>query len=163
MLLRPEIKMKKLSLFVTLVLMVGLANAHEADFAEAKRLVGSGASCANLTQDQLEIVGDYYMEQMHPGAAHETMDAMMGGEGSESLRQMHIQIARASYCNESGSMNTGGGMMSGMMTGNFMQSGFWGIQGALYFLLLIGLVILVFLGIAKLLKDLTNEKPRRHR
>ncbi len=64
---------------------------------------------------------------------------------------------------EMASEGMSGGMMSGMVTGGFMQSGFWGVQGALYFLLLSGVVILVFLLIAKLLKDLTNGKPRRRR
>ena len=68
------------------------------------------------------------MEQMHPGEAHETMDEMMGGEGSESLKQIHINMARFFYCGESGAMSSGmmnmmmgRGMMgsSGMMNSNY--------------------------------------------
>ena len=37
---------------------------------------------------------------MHPGESHEIMDKMMDGEGSEALRQVHINMARRLYCNE---------------------------------------------------------------
>src|SRR3989338_7625517 len=85
--------------------------AQEHDFTEAKQLIASGIGCSNVTDDQLEGMGDYYMEQMHPGEAHESMDQMMGGEGSASLRQVHISMARRLYCNENAGGLMGGGMM----------------------------------------------------
>ena len=75
------------------------------------------------------------MEQMHPGEQHELMDKMMGGEGSESLRQAHIFMARRWYCGDAvgmgmmgmmmgGNVGMGGGVMgSGMMGGGMMGSG----------------------------------------
>ena len=50
--------------------------------------------CEDLTDEEFERVGDAAMESMHPGEAHERMDEMMGGEGSESLNQMHIQMGK---------------------------------------------------------------------
>lgn len=101
---------------VVLLLNIGLALAHGHDFAETKQLIDSGISCDELTDEQLEALGEYYMEQMHPGEAHEIMDQMMGGEGSESLKQMHVQMAKRLYCNEDvGGMMGSGGMMSGNM------------------------------------------------
>src|SRR3989338_4066849 len=132
--------------------------AHERNFTEATELIDSGASCEQLTDEQLEAVGDYYMEQMHPGEAHEVMDERMGGEGSESLKQMHIAIAKRLYCNDiSGMANygmmdmmMGGGMMSmamgsgmmgnfgyGMMGNSSYGSGYWSFLNILFLLLLI--------------------------
>ena len=77
-------------IMVVLLLNISLVFAHEHNFAETKQLIDSGISCDKLTDEQLEAIGDYYMEQMHPGEAHEMMDKMIGGEGSESLNNMQI-------------------------------------------------------------------------
>jgi|SRR3989344_274081 len=118
------IKMKKITLtifaFGILLLIAFLVSAHEQSFAETKQLINSNISCNNFTDAQFEAIGDYYMEQMHPGEAHELMDNMMGGEGSESLRQVHINMAKGIYCGESSGMmqmmmnmgGSGGGMMN---------------------------------------------------
>jgi len=110
-------------IFSMLLLGVSLVSAHEHDFDETKQLIDSGIDCDKLTDEQLESIGDYYMEQMHPGEAHEMMDQMMGGEGSESLRQVHINMAKRLYCNEDVGGMMGGGMMNMMMGGNMMGSG----------------------------------------
>ena len=71
-------------------------------------------SCDEISEDDLEQLGDAVMEQQHPGEAHEVMDRMMGGEGSESLRQVHIRMgSRYLGCGTSYSqgMMTGGSMM----------------------------------------------------
>ena len=102
-------------LFAVLISSQALAQEH--DFTEAQQLIASGIGCSEITDDQLEEIGDYYMEQMHPGEAHELMDQMMGGEGSESLRQVHINMAKRIYCSEgSGGMMS---MMGGGMMGNY--------------------------------------------
>ena len=68
------------------------------------------------------------MELQHPGQAHEVMDQMMGGEGSEILRQMHINMGKA-YLGYGG--NYGSGMMrDGMMGGGgFPMMGFGSMMG----------------------------------
>jgi len=111
-----------------LLLSVSLVSAHEHNFAETKQLIDSGISCDKLTDEQLESIGDYYMEQMHPGEAHEMMDQMMGGEGSESLRQVHINMAKRLYCNENVGGMMGGGMMGMMMGNNTTGSGMMGMM-----------------------------------
>ncbi len=93
--------------------------SHDLEIEEGRELLNSGIGCDKLTDEQLESLGEYYMEQMHPGEAHEIMDEMMGGEGSERLKQVHVQIAKRLYCNESGI----GGMMNMMMGNNMMGSG----------------------------------------
>jgi uncharacterized membrane protein len=68
--------------------------------------------CDELSEEDLERVGDALMEVMHPGEAHERMDRMMGGEGSESLKNMHVSMG-SGYLGCSG-YDQGYGMMGGM-------------------------------------------------
>src|SRR3989344_9200400 len=133
-----------------------LANEEET-FAAAEEIIKQKISCDSLTEDQLETLGDYYMEQMHPGELHEIMDERMGGEGSESLRQIHINMARSFYCGERGMMSAG--MMNMMMGGNMMgnypsyygygYNGFWNILWSIF---LMGVIALVIWFIYKLTK-----------
>jgi|SRR3989338_5833725 len=127
--------MKKIivSMVSVLLLVLSLVAASEPEeIAEGKKLIESKISCASLTDDQLESIGEYYMEQMHPGEAHKLMDQMHGGEGSAQLNQMHQLMAKRFYCNENTSfgmgmmMGYGSGMMSGLgMMGNAgMMSGY---------------------------------------
>ncbi len=159
---------------MVLLLNINLVFAHEHNFAETKDLIDSGISCDKLTEEQLESVGDYYMEQMHPGEAHEMMDKMMGGEGSESLKQVHINMARRLYCNDDiyiGYGMMGMDMMNTMMGGQIPQTntmqeiignwgylGYWNFLNVLYAMLLIGLIILVYLWILRLWKDSYGKK-----
>src|SRR3989338_11379053 len=122
--------MKKIisAMIVVFLLSFGLVNAiTQQEINEAKSLIDSKADCKSLSDSQLEIIGEYYMEQMHPGESHELMHKMMGiKEGSETEKQFHINMAKALYCGEtnafgSGSM-MGGGMMN-MMTGGNMGYG----------------------------------------
>ena len=149
-------------IFSMFLLSVSLVSAHEHNFNETKQLIDSGISCDKLTDEQLESIGDYYMEQMHPGEAHEMMDQMMGGEGSESLRQVHINMAKRLYCNEDVGGMMGGGMMNMMMGNSMMGSGmignypayygynsFWNI---LWLIFLIGVIVLIIWFIYKFTK-----------
>lgn len=124
-------KIKKMfSLLFVLVITLHTVYAHtEQDFTEAEQLINSKISCDKLTESQFELMGDYYMEQMHPGEAHELMDKMMGGEGSESLKQMHIQMAKRLYCNEDAGGMMGGGMMNMMIGNNMLQGGMMQMMG----------------------------------
>lgn len=174
-----------IGIFVML-LSLGIVFAEgDHDFTEAKSLIGAKTPCSQLTEDDLEHIGDYLMEQIHPGEAHEVMDKMMGGEGSESLRQMHIAMAKRLYCNDvSGMVNygmmgmMGGGMMNMMMGDNMMGSGGTNMMGAnfgygmmgnygygylgflniLSLVLVIGLIILVYLWIIKLWRQMPKKK-----
>ena len=109
---------------------------------------------------------------MHPGELHERMDEMMGGEGSESLKQMHINMGRAFYCGDSNTMSSnmmnmmmGRGGMGGMMgngMGNNMMNGVSGnaeryqdnifVTGVFGWILLILFILLVVLLIVLIFK-----------
>ena len=145
---------------VVLLVNIGLVSAHEHDFTEIKQLIDSGTACNQLADEQLEAIGDYYMEQIHPGEAHELMDNMMGGEGSASLKQVHINMAKRLYCNEESTGMMGNGMMGmmnmmrggGNMMGTNMMGGsfgggslwLWSIVGMLFWIaMLVTLVLLI--------------------
>ena len=166
--------MKKItSILVILLLSIVVVLAqesHDSEIEEGKKLVESKMSCDKLSNEQLEAIGDYYMEQMHPGEAHEIMDNMMGGEGSESLKQVHINMARRIYCNENiyigyGMMGSGGmmNMMGRGMMGNYPASydysnyGYWNI---FWILLLAAVIFLVVWIIHRFgIKKTASETP----
>ncbi len=147
-------------IFSMLLLSINFVSAHEHDFAETKQLIDSGISCDKLIDEQLEAIGDYYMEQMHPREAHEMMDQMMGGEGSKSLRQTHITMAKRLYCNEDVGGMMSGGMMN-MMMGNYPAyynyNSFWNV---LWLIFLIGVIVLIIWFIYKFTsKGKKSETP----
>lgn len=178
--------------FCMLLLNVTLAFAdgdHQNEIEEGKGLAKSKISCDELNDEQLEAIGEYFMEQMHPGESHEAMHKMMGvEEGTGYHKQFHVNIAKIMYCGESGMMGSGGmmGMMPMMnMTGgnmvagqnlqtNMMQGmrgnwgygfGYWNFINVLYVISLIGVIVLVYLWIVKLLRmqrveGAKNEKRR---
>ncbi len=70
---------------------------------------------SKVSDEDWERLGDAVMELQHPGEAHEAMDQMMGGEGSESLKQMHINMGKAYLGYSSNNDSYKSGMMGGMM------------------------------------------------
>ena len=167
--------MKKTIIFgILAVLSLFFVSAHTGDFEEAKELIENKVPCSELSDEHLEAIGEYYMEQMHPGESHELMHQRMGlKEGSEDEEQFHINMAKTIYCGEGNVMSSGmmdmmmgrGGMMNfggvknmanyGMM-GNYgmMSFSYWNFINVLYIILLIGLIILVFLFIIRLWKKI---------
>jgi hypothetical protein len=164
-----------LGVFLLNVSLVSADGNHQQAFEEGKKLVESNADCSELTDEQLEAIGEYFMEQMHSGEQHNAMHEMMGiEEGTEYHEQFHVNIAKMMYCGEGGMMGSGGMMgMMNMMGGdtvsgqatqtNMMQammgtfgynSLYWNVVNVLYLILLIGLTILVYLGIIKLWKSM---------
>ena len=138
-----------LAIFLLSIVAVLAQESHDSEIEEGKKLVESKISCDKLSNEQLESIGDYYMEQMHPGEAHEIMDNMMGGEGSESLKQVHINMAKRLYCNENvyigyGIMGSGSMMnMMGSYPANYDYSnyGYWNIFWILLFVATIFLIV----------------------
>ena len=101
-------------LFLNITLVLANEN-HQSEIEKGKKLTESEISCDKLIDEQLEAIGDYYMEQMHPGKSHELMHDMMGGHDSELTKEMHINMAKGIYCDEDVDM------MSGMMGSGMMD------------------------------------------
>lgn len=108
--------MKKLY-FICLIILVLVstvfaAETHEAEIEEGRQLVESQVSCDDLTDEQLEAIGEYTMETMHPGEAHDAMHEQMGlEEGTEEHDQFHIAMANRMYCGTYAGHMMGFGMM----------------------------------------------------
>lgn len=144
---------------VILLLSMGLVNAvSQEELNEAKELIDSKVSCDKLTDEQLEIIGEYYMEQMMPGESHERAHEMMGFEDNhEAEEQFHINMARGFYCGEGGfsSGRIGRGMMGGGMMENYPvnyiygNNSFWNM---LWLIFLIGIITIIIWIIYKLVR-----------
>lgn len=118
--------------------------------------------CAKVTDGQFEKLGDAYMEIMVPNEnQHEAMDSMMGGEGSISLRQAHINMGR-SYLGCWSNYDSGPvymPMMGNMMGGTGSYAGGYGWGPGMYgsfawpgLITMILVWILLILGIIALIK-----------
>lgn len=165
---------KKILVLVTILLYIttNLASAiTQQEIKEAKQLIDAKTSCNSLSDDQLEVIGEYLMEQMHPGDSHEFMHKMMGlQEGSRDEEQFHINLAKAMYCGDNSNTASFSGMMrmskmmgfNGMMNtgmmGNYGGFGYSNLFNILYTILLIGLIALVYLWNIKLWKDKSVKK-----
>jgi len=134
------------------------------DFKEVQKIINNRISCSELSEDQLEVLGDYYMEQMHPGELHEKMDNIMGGEGSLALRNVHINMGKSFYCGDQNAMSPS--MVNMMMGRTNMQnygmmgnySSFFGFYGNIFIMLFwILIIILIMWIIIKLSKNNKKE------
>jgi len=109
---------------------------------------------SKISDDEWEKLGDSAMELQHPGQVHEIMDQMMGGEGSQSLRQVHINMGKA-YLGFGG--NYGYGMMGGGMMGNFGSNPMGGYGWGFGFIAMILFWGLIIFGVIILAKWVLNQ------
>ncbi len=115
-----------------------------------EKLQAKQLECKNLTNDNFESLGKYFMGQM-AGGSHEAMNNMMVRMmGEEGEKQMHIAM---------GKRNSGCGTsfipMMGSGFGNMM--GGWGGFGILGWFLMLLFWIPLILGVVVLIRYLGNS------
>ncbi len=98
--------------------------------------------CTKASNDEFEQLGDAVMDRMIGNPAlHARMDAMMGGEGSQSLTNMHIAMGAnwlGCTTNFQGAVGTGmmgngfGGMMGGASFSGYMGNMMRNMMGYYY-------------------------------
>lgn len=167
--------MKKPLIYLLVLLVLSLSvvsSISKEEITEARNIIDSKISCNELSNDQLKSLGEYLMEQMHPGESHELMDKMMGLEDNQvEDTKFHINLAKTMYCNEYGGMMGYRGMMN-MMTrqgysNNIIGPGMmnysygWSIWNTLYLILIIALILLVIFAIIKLYTNLSKPIKRK--
>lgn len=105
----------------------------------------SQLNCSEISDDQYFNLGQAYMANGLTEQEHNAMNAMMGGKGSPTLRQAHINLGRSyigcfSNYNASPMMGSNGKGMS--MQGT--RLGFWGNLFSIFSLILMGSGIAAF-------------------
>lgn len=119
-------------------------------------MIENKINCDQLTVDQLEAIGEYLMEKMHPGESHKSMHQMMGmEEGTEYHKNFHINMVKTMYCGQNSMMGFGGmiGMMPMMNTmGNMMTNNGWGMTGWFGWIFMILFWALIIVAIIALIK-----------
>lgn len=91
--------MRQMILFLTIFSLLSLVlfkvYAQEILTSQSKTAL-KDINCTKVTDTQFEKLGDAVMQVMAGSEqAHNYMDQMMGGEGSQSLKAAHIRMGRA--------------------------------------------------------------------
>ncbi len=140
---------------------------HQNEINVGKALVETKVDCNKLTDEQFEAIGEYLMEQMHPGESHEAMHQMMGmKEGTKYHKNLHINMAKKMYCNQNSMMDSGelmGTMPMMNMIGNMMNWSNWGFgMGWSWFgrIFMLSFWLIIIFSIIALIRWLINQsKP----
>lgn len=124
---------------------------------EFKRAIVEDKKCDEIEEGEFEQLGEKIMSFMHPDQDdHNFMDKMMGGEGSESLKQMHISMGKRHLDCYDGSLSSGNMMRFNntmpMMFGGMMGSSLW-VGSAFSIVLLLAVIIFLVWLVLKKNKD----------
>ena len=125
-----------------------------------EKLQAKQLECKNLTNDNFEVLGEYFMGQM-AGSSHEVMNNMMVRMmGEEGEREMHIAMGkRNSGCDTSAVFPQNGvGFMPMMGSGWGNLMGGWGGFGILSWLSMLLFWVLLILGVIALIRYLGSPK-----
>ncbi|MBI4450706.1 hypothetical protein HY642_01910 [Candidatus Woesearchaeota archaeon] len=173
--------MKQAFVAVMMIMIIAIlpsAFAHMGESPEVEALAeraAEGIDCSALSEKQLADLGEELMVRMMGAERHELMDKAMGEQEPSMHRMLAVSMAcktanepsfmgmrGGSYSGMGGMMGNGmmGGMHGGMMrmmgvnwSGGMMGGFGFGVYAVLGWLLAIGLVVLVWLWVWKLWKD----------
>ncbi len=123
----------------------------------------SQIDCSKISDEEFEELGDALMEKMLGNhELHEQMDERMGGEGSESLKQMHIFMGM-NWLGCTDSVGMGSGMMMPMMMrmmGNYYPAYYTGYDLTLIFTIIGWILLLVLLAYVFHLRNKIKKKRK---
>ena len=162
--------MKKTTMFMVFILLVSFftvsARAQMMDFSSGQtgaddtagktiftQLQNKQISCQDLTDDDFDKLGDYFMGDMM-GSAHDTMDTLMTQRlGDQGEQQMHIAMGkRLSGCDVNAAIPQGANYTSNMMN--------WGGGNALGIVTQLLIVVFLSSGIVYLWKQISHKGKR---
>ncbi len=162
--------------FISLLLFIAIASSHgdvetrTMDEIMEEMMMGQGLTsvdkidCSKVSTLDFEDLGEAVMERMAGDhELHERMDAMMGGEGSESLRQMHTIMGENWLGCGDGFGMMGGMMMPAMMNmmGNYYPGYYTSYNTVLIFGIIGWVLFIVLLVVFIINKGMFQIKKRR--
>lgn len=124
-----------------------------------EKLQAKQLECKNLTDDNFEVLGEYFMGKM-VGSSHEIMNNMMVRMiGEEGEKQMHIVMGkRNSGCDTAASFpQKGAGFIPMMGSGFVNMMGDWGGFGIFGWITMLVFWLLLILGVIALIRYLGNS------
>lgn len=112
-----------LPIFITLLFLTSIKVFADDEVGQGEKiwqdLSSQKIKCADLSQDQFENLGEFFMERMVGSSSnHEAMDQRMEQMmGRDNLEQMHVVMGkRMSGCDLNAAIPGFGGGMTGMMS-----------------------------------------------
>lgn len=130
--------------FVSAQMMTGQSSASSSSSSDEQKgeviyneLQNKQTTCSQLTNDDFDVLGDFYMARMMGSTAHSTMDQQMTQHmGDTANTQMHVAMAkRLSGCDPNAAYPASAGNyapvagMTGMMGASGMMNGYWNMMG----------------------------------
>jgi len=96
--------MKRGVFIVIVLIMLSSLVIADGDFTQAEELIKNNVPCSQLSDVQLNLLGEYYMEQMYPDETHPILHEMIVGKAQ--LFQLHGALARSFYCGDHAVLQT---------------------------------------------------------
>lgn len=146
----------KLKLALAFVLLFAAAMfAHrglglKVEYEIGKTLVAQNVSCENLSDFELEMIGDYYLETKYPGDYHRLIDSGFGSRNEEEINQFHRDVAYEYYCQY---------QPVNQQQLDFVDGTYSAIQ-LLQLLIVLGVVYLIYKIITEIIPEMRREKFR---
>lgn len=142
-----------LLIMLVLMLLASQLFAHRGlglkiEYEIGRTLVAQNVSCENLSDFELEMIGDYYLETKYPGRYHEMIDSGMGSRTEEEINQFHRDVAYEYYCKMKPQSKEKLELI------NFTYSGMHLLQ----LIIVLGIVYLIYKVVTEVLSELRQKK-----
>ncbi len=143
--------------YLILIIMVSLLNVYghggvdEAKDKYVDSILNSSIPCKELSNQDLVMIGDYFMELMHP-QNHKIIEKVVCNNDEACLNQIHISVAKNTYCSKFHDYGWFGGYMHDV---GMMYYGMF-FYPLIVLLLIVLIVVIIVIG----LKDNTPKRKK---